>query len=134
MFNFNKFLNIYDDLTIDIKKFKNIYNFYNYYIKNYSIINKIFSNKLFYKIYPNFDYKLFINVYLDILNKNNVNINNKIDVLNFYHNNNDLICNINNFYEKYKNIDIYFIKQIYNFENIYVTIKEVINGNIYLVF
>ena len=129
--NINKFIDLYDDIDLNISNFKTKYHFYIYYLKNYNIVNKIYSLKFLNKLYPKFDLDLFIYLYNDLLLKNNINIKSKIEIINFYHKNNDLIYNYEDFNDKY-NIDVDFIKNIYNINNIKDIIKFVINNNPYL--
>jgi hypothetical protein len=127
--DFNKFIELYDDINLDyIKKYKKLENFYISYIKNYKRINIILSIKLINKIY-NIDYNFIKIIYKQKLLNNKINIDSNLDIGNFYHKNNNLLKNEEDFYNKY-NIDVHFIKNIYQLTNIYEIIKLVIQDKI----
>ena len=110
--NVDTFVKNYSDVKIK-HKFNNLKSFYVFYFNNFSKFNSIVSEKLFLKLYNNFDISFFKNAYYDLLRKNNINMTNNLDIYNFYFNNNDLLINIDSFNKKYKNINQKFIKYIY---------------------
>lgn len=127
--NIDNFIKIYDDINIILNesKLKNINIFY---IKNYHKFNNILSLKLINKIYPDIDYDFIKLVYKDLLKNNNINTNSKIQISNFYHKNNKIIKNYNDFLEKFKNININLIKNLYNIKNHINVADNVINNKI----
>jgi len=110
--NVDNFVRNYNDVKVK-HKFNNLKSFYVFYFNNFSKFNSIVSEKLFLKLYNNFDISFFKNAYYDLLRKNNINMTNNLDIYNFYFTNNDLLINIDNFNHKYKNINQKFIKYVY---------------------
>ena len=129
--NVDRFIKLYNDIDLNIEKFKTKDNYYIHYLRNFNIIDKIYSLKFLNKLYPKLDLNLFVYLYHNILLKNNININSKVELINFYHKNNNLVYNYEDFNNKY-DIDLDFIKNIYDLHDKKDIIKYVINGNLYI--
>ena len=116
-------------------KFKDMTNFYTFYFTNFNKFNYIVSENLFLKIYQNFDLLFFKSIYHKLLIQNKINLSNTLDIYNFYFKNNELLINIDQFNNRYTNIEQKFIQYVYlnNNDNLYSYVNYVIsNSNILL--
>ena len=111
----SNFIDYIDDIEFKMDNPKNIKNLLIHYLNNFEKIKMFLSEKLFRLLFPDFDLLFFIQIYSNVLKKNNININTKIDIYNFYYSNINIILFINKkiFYDKYPCIDLNFIQKVY---------------------
>ena len=128
----DKFAKIYDDVQMKHKIYKNLNIFYAFYFTNFGKFNFIVSEKLFLKLYQNFDIIFFKNIYNNLLIQNNIDLSNNLDIYNFYFKNNELLINIDEFNNKFKHINQHFIQNIYlnnDCDNLYTYVNYIINNS-----
>lgn len=132
-FNLDNFVKLYKDVYIK-HKFNNLNNFYLFYFNNFNKFNSIVSEKLFEKLFKDFDLNFFKNVYDNLLRFNKINYDNNLEIYNFYYKNIDLFINYNIFKKKYNDIDKSFIKNVYlnKNNNFYIYINFILNNTNFL--
>ncbi len=128
--NIDKIAKLYNIQNIK-NKFKNMTKLYSFYFTNFSKFNYIISENLFLKIYQKFDLLFFKSIYNKLLIQNKINLSNTLDIYNFYFKNNELLINIDQFNNKYTNIEQKFIQYVYlnNNDNLYSYVNYVINNS-----